>query len=94
MEKYARFLPYEQAEPGQERKILLSQNFRSRREILDAANFVFSNILSPEMGDMEYGEDEALHFGASYYPPRQDCDTEFHLICARQRSGEEDRPVK
>lgn len=94
LEKYARFLPYEQASPGQERKILLSQNFRSRREILDAANFVFSNILSPDMGDMEYGEDEALHFGASYYPPRQDCDTEFHLICARQRSGEEDRPVK
>ncbi len=94
LEKYARFLPYEQAEPGQERKILLSQNFRSRREILDAANFVFSNILSTDMGDMEYGEDEALHFGASYYPPRQDCDTEFHLICARQRSGEEDRPVK
>ena len=94
LEKYARFLPYEQAEPGQERKILLSQNFRSRQEILDAANFVFSNILSPEMGDMEYGEDEALHFGASYYPPRQDCDTEFHLICARQRSGEGDRPVK
>lgn len=94
LEKYARFLPYEQAEPGQERKILLSQNFRSRQEILDAANFVFSNILSPEMGDMEYGEDEALHFGASYYPPRQDCDTEFHLICARQRSGEADRPVK
>ena len=94
LEKYARFLPYEQAAPGQERKILLSQNFRSRREILDAANFVFSNILSPDMGDMEYGEDEALHFGASYYPPRQDCDTEFHLICARQRSGEGDRPVK
>ena len=43
---------------------------------------------------MDYGEDEALHFGAEYYPERQDCDTEFHLICARQRSGEEDRPVK
>lgn len=94
LEKYARFVPYEEAQPGQERKILLSQNFRSRREILDAANFVFSNILSPEMGDMAYGEDEALHFGATYYPPRQDCQTEFHLICARQRSGEEDRPVK
>ena len=43
---------------------------------------------------MDYGEDESLHFGAEYYPERHDCDTEFHLICARQRSGEEDRPVK
>ena len=36
---------------------------------------------------MDYGEEETLHFGADYYPPRTDCDTEFHLICARQRSG-------
>lgn len=67
---------------GEERKILLSKNFRSRREILDAANFVFSNILSADMGEMEYGEDESLHFGAEYYPPRKDCETEFHLISA------------
>lgn len=36
---------------------------------MDAANFIFSNILSAEMGEMEYGEDESLHFGAEYYPP-------------------------
>ena len=94
LEKYNRFRSYEEAADGEERKILLSKNFRSRREILDAANFIFSNILSQEMGEMDYGEDEALHFGAEYYPERHDCDTEFHLICARQRSGEEDRPVK
>nr|WP_317284204.1 helicase-exonuclease AddAB subunit AddA [uncultured Dysosmobacter sp.] len=94
LEKYNRFRSYEEAADGEERKILLSKNFRSRREILDAANFIFSNILSQEMGEMDYGEDEALHFGAEYYPERHDCDTEFHLICARQRSGQEDRPVK
>ena len=43
---------------------------------------------------MDYGEDEALHFGAAYYPERDDCQTEFHLICARQKSAENDRPVK
>ena len=42
---------YEEAADGEERKILLSKNFRSRREILDAANFIFSNILSQEMGE-------------------------------------------
>ena len=41
-----------------------------------------------------YGEDEMLHFGAAYYPERTDCDTEFHLIAAHQRSEEETRPVK
>ena len=94
LDKYRRFTPAENAVEGEERKILLSKNFRSRREILDAANFVFSNILSADMGEMEYGEDESLHFGAEYYPPRKDCETEFHLISAHQKSAANDRPVK
>lgn len=94
LEKYDRFKPWEAAAEGEERKILLSKNFRSRREILDAANFIFSSILSPEMGEMAYGEDEALHFGAAYYPQRGDCSTEFHLISAHQRTAGSDRPVK
>lgn len=94
LKKYNTFLPYTEAGDGEDRKILLSKNFRSRKEILDATNFVFENILSPQMGEMEYGSDEALHFGASYYPRRDDCETEFHLICARQKQGDGDRPVK
>lgn len=94
LEKYNRFKSWEEAEEGEERRILLSKNFRSRREILDAANFIFENILSTEMGEMDYGEDEALHFGGSYYPDRGDCDTEFHLISVHQKSAEEDHPVK
>ena len=94
LEKYERFKSWEEAEAGEERKILLSRNFRSRQEVLDAANFIFANILSVEMGEMDYGEDEALHFGASYYPERGDCRTEFHFISAHQKSAEDDRPVK
>ena len=94
LDKYRRFASYETAAEGEERKILLSRNFRSRREVLDAANFVFRNILSPEMGEMVYGEEEALYFGASSYPERQDCQTEFHLIKAHQRSAERQGPVK
>lgn len=94
LRKYAAFKPCEEATDGEERKILLTKNFRSRREILDATNFLFENILSPEMGEMAYGDDEALHFGAEYYPPRDDCRTEFHLVCAQQKSGEDDKPVK
>lgn len=94
LEKYNRFVSYEEAKDGEERKILLSKNFRSRREVLDAANFVFENILSEEMGEMVYGEEEALHFGAEYYPERSDCQTEFHLISAHQKSAEFEAPVK
>lgn len=92
--KYAAFKPHTEAQEGEDRKIVLSQNFRSRQEILDAANFLFENILSPEMGDLDYDEDAALHFGASYYPPRTDCQTEFHLIAAQRKSEDNPRPVK
>lgn len=46
LEKYNRYRSYEEAQEGEPRRILLSKNFRSRQEILDAANFVFENILS------------------------------------------------
>ena len=82
------------AADGEDRKISLSRNFRSRQEILDAANFVFANILSTEMGEMEYDADAALYFGADYYPARSDCETEFHLVAARMKSVNNPSPVK
>ena len=94
LRNYAAFKPHTQAQDGEDRKITLSQNFRSRQEILDAANFIFENILSVEMGELDYDEDSALHFGAAYYPPRTDCQVEFHLLTARQKSAEEPHPVK
>ena len=62
-EKYQLF-----AEPdsGAER-ILLRENFRSRREILDAANAVFSRCMSETLGDVAYNEEAALVHGAKYY---------------------------
>lgn len=94
LRKYAAFKPHTEALDGEDRKIVLSQNFRSRREILDAANFVFENILSVEMGEIDYDGDSALHFGADYYPPRADCQVEFHLLTARRKSAEDPHPVK
>jgi len=94
LERYDQYPFHEDAKEGEARKILLSKNFRSRQQILDATNFIFNNILSREMGEMEYGEDEALHFGAAYYPPRDDCDTEFHLIAVEEKSVDNQKPVK
>ena len=34
-----------------------------------AVNYLFSCVMSREVGDTGYGEDEALHCGADYYPP-------------------------
>lgn len=69
LEKYESYRHASTALPGQARKILLTCNFRSRPEVLEATNFIFRNILSREMGEMEYGEAEKLNAGATYYAP-------------------------
>ncbi len=48
-------------------RILLRENFRSRREILEAANAVFSLCMSRTLGDVEYNGDAALVCGADWY---------------------------
>ncbi|AWZ47611.1 helicase-exonuclease AddAB subunit AddA [Clostridiaceae bacterium 14S0207] len=48
------------------RKILLFKNFRSRKEILDGVNFIFTSIMSEQIGELDYNENEALNLGADY----------------------------
>ncbi|MBR5519439.1 MAG: UvrD-helicase domain-containing protein, partial [Clostridia bacterium] len=49
--------------PSAETAISLSDNFRSRREVLDSVNFVFSQLCSEEFGGLVYDDGEALHCG-------------------------------
>lgn len=51
---------------GQPRRIILSRNYRSRSEILDGVNAVFSRIMTQSLGEMDYTEREYLRPGASY----------------------------
>ncbi|MDD6769532.1 helicase-exonuclease AddAB subunit AddA [Inconstantimicrobium porci] len=53
-------------------KITLFKNFRSRKEILDAANFIFYNIMSESVGELDYTEREALNLGADYKEVNKD----------------------
>lgn len=47
----------------------LSRNFRSRQEIVSGINFIFSQIMTPGVGDIEYDELAALEYGANYPEP-------------------------
>ncbi|MHB1127997.1 MAG: helicase-exonuclease AddAB subunit AddA [Bacillota bacterium] len=67
------------------RKILLFKNFRSRKEVVDAVNFIFRQIMSVQVGEMDYTDLEALHPGAVFAEHEQETtvvggETEFHLI--------------
>ena len=76
------------AKDSEPRRVLLSCNFRSRREVLDTTNFVFRNVMSREMGEMDYGNEEQLNYGAEYYLPRTDCAAEFHLVSVEDTAEE------
>ena len=50
------------------RKILLHRNFRSRPPVLEAVNRAFSRLMTPQLGEMAYTEEEALIPGAGFPP--------------------------
>ncbi|MBQ1235598.1 MAG: UvrD-helicase domain-containing protein, partial [Oscillospiraceae bacterium] len=66
-EKYLSYPDCDRALPGEPRRILLRENFRSRREILSGANAVFSLCMSRRIGDIDYDENAALICGADWY---------------------------
>ncbi|MTI65322.1 MAG: helicase-exonuclease AddAB subunit AddA [Firmicutes bacterium] len=47
-------------------RIDLSRNFRSRLEILEGINFIFKNIMSEKLGEIEYTEDNYLYKGIDF----------------------------
>ncbi|EOR26514.1 recombination helicase AddA [Clostridium sartagoforme AAU1] len=48
------------------RKIQLYKNFRSREEVISGVNYIFKEVMSKTVGELEYNDDEALNLGASY----------------------------
>ncbi len=60
-------------------KIILDKNFRSREGIIDSVNFVFDCLMSKEVGDIDYNDEERLKVGASY-PEKDEPETEIHII--------------
>lgn len=84
LEKYQTYLPREEAAPGQGRKILLSENFRSGEGVLAAANHVFATTMCPEVGGLYYGAAESLKAGI---PHEKLPDPEVELHCIELQNG-------
>lgn len=62
-------------------KIQLFKNFRSRDNILDFTNLIFKNIMSQNLGEVEYDKKEYLNFGAEdYQKNNQNLKTEIDII--------------
>ena len=79
LEKYNTYVNYTDARPGEPRKILLSDNFRSRRQIVDCVNDVFSLVMCREAGELDYTPAEALRC-ARAFPDTPQPKIELHCI--------------
>ena len=63
LEKYN---TYSKQKGSVNRVIQLYKNFRSRREIINGVNFIFKQVMSNAVGELEYTDDEALNLGADF----------------------------
>ena len=89
LEKYRAYRDAAQEVDGEGRRVILGENFRSRQEVIDCVNFLFANLMSEAMGELDYGPEEALRPGGEGMPPRDDCAVEFHLIDNPKEEDEE-----
>lgn len=63
LEKYN---TYSRNDEGNNKVIQLYKNFRSREEVINAVNYIFKEVMSLNVGELEYTEDEALNLGANF----------------------------
>ena len=89
LEKYASYVPADDAQPKQGRKVMLSRNFRSGGAVLSAVNWVFENCMSPEVGGLRYGADEALYEGLPH-DPLGEPEVEFYGVQIRENTYPEE----
>ena len=92
LKKYETWPDIETAEPCEEPgRILLRENFRSRPEVLESANHVFRNIMSRELGELEYDEAAALRPGPGRdFPEGGGAPTEFCILTPPDSGDDED----
>lgn len=91
-EKYESFSKDLEAE---ERRIDLAKNFRSHNNILEATNYIFSQIMSKDAAELNYGPAEALYAGKQIENPPEKWvggPVELHLLTvpARQQENSSD----
>lgn len=92
LEKYRIYQKKEQAKEGEPIKIQLFKNFRSRQTVLEITNRIFQEIMSPELGQINYTKEEYLNLGANYPKPEKEIcfggKAQLHIIDLKQKEEE------
>jgi len=85
LDKYMNYAPVEGDDPAVNGwTIDLAANFRSRREVVDAVNYLFRRIMTPGVGEIAYDERAELICRAAYPEVESErLQVEVHLIDRR-----------
>lgn len=89
MEKYENYYRVEEDIESFNRKIMLYANFRSRKEILEGTNLVFSKIMKKETGELDYTVDERLNPMASFKESDENVGGAVEILLVDEKSDEE-----
>ncbi|MBE7016095.1 MAG: helicase-exonuclease AddAB subunit AddA [Ruminococcaceae bacterium] len=82
-------------EDSKDRKIILSNNFRSRGEVLWSVNDVFEAVMTEEAGELNYDDSQKLHqIKESYDNMNQNHTSECIEIAVETSEEDEDNPEK
>ncbi|HJB24073.1 MAG TPA: helicase-exonuclease AddAB subunit AddA [Candidatus Jeotgalibaca pullicola] len=87
LQKYEKFAKNENGE-----RIILAENFRSRGEVISFTNFIFTQLMNKDVGQMEYDELAELKQGNKNFPNDSNAKTEL-LIYLKNSNKEEEIPV-
>jgi ATP-dependent helicase/nuclease subunit A len=96
LNKYNSFADFQDAKENEPRRIIMSKNFRSRPEIIDAVNGVFAKLMTGGYAQVSYGEKEMLYSGRACVKgagETEDYFPEFQVIDVPQSSDEEEESV-
>lgn len=78
LEKYHNYNAYDEFSDSKNKKINLYKNFRSRKEVLAATNYIFEKIMSESTGEIDYTEEEYLNYGGLF--PKDDIENTANSV--------------
>ncbi|UOQ43481.1 helicase-exonuclease AddAB subunit AddA [Halobacillus salinarum] len=73
-------------------RIDLARNFRSRKQVLDAANYIFRQVLDEEVGEMEYEPEAELIYSNRVYDELTSADAEAELLIIDREAVDNEEP--
>ncbi len=86
LKKKERFIPIDKAKDFEPKKIILCDNYRSKKGICDFVNFFFSVMMNGQTGNLVYTKEEFLNASATF-PETNSPDTELLIVSQEEEES-------